>query len=240
MIANHGSAACKSLARIGVIKSKIVAWDWPQDRTPDHYRPKKSFGAVFKLLFVGSVIESKGVGDVVRALPILVNRDIPIEVTFVGDGQIAEYEALAARLNVGGHVQFVGRISNSEVFGFMLNTDAVVVPSRHSSPEGLPLTIYEALCSRTPIICSDHPMFVPYLVDGRSALVFRSGDPADLAASVERLYENNYLYQRLSENSSEAWSGIQVRTKWGELVTSWVRGNKDDKSKLNEIRLRGF
>ena len=36
--------------------------------------------------------------------------------------------------------------------------DIVIVPSRHDYPEGLPMTIYEALAMRTPLVVSDHPM----------------------------------------------------------------------------------
>jgi len=41
----------------------------------------------------------------------------------------------------------------------MRSADAIVIPSRHEYPEGLPLTIYEALAARTPIVASDHQCF---------------------------------------------------------------------------------
>ena len=54
--------------------------------------------------------------------------------------------------------------------------DAVVVPSQHAYPEGLPMTIYDAYCSRSPLIASDHPMFRSKVIDDETAVVFGAGD----------------------------------------------------------------
>ena len=49
--------------------------------------------------------------------------------------------------------------------------DAVLVYLRHAYGEGLPVTIYLGFASRTPLVVSDHPMFVAYLRDCEDVLV---------------------------------------------------------------------
>jgi glycosyltransferase involved in cell wall biosynthesis len=110
----------------------------------------------------------------------------------------------------------------------MREHDAVLVPSRHAYPEGLPMTIYEALCARTPLLVSDHPMFAGKVVHETSALVFRASDPLSLAQQATRLSRDAELYKRLSCESAAAWQALQCPVTWGELLTRWLRNTEND------------
>jgi hypothetical protein len=107
-------------------------------------------------------------------------------------------------------VEFCGQAPNSAVCDAMRQADVVLVPSRHSYAEGLPLTIYEALRARTPIVASDHPMFAGILVDDASAKVFRAGDVQALAAALRSLMADRDLYECLSRNAQDCWEQIQI------------------------------
>ena len=111
----------------------------------------------------------------------------------------------------------------------MQAADAVIVPSRHSFPEGLPLTLFEGLASRTPVIASDHPMFRGHLEDGESAMLFRAGRPQALADAIARLMTDPALYARLSQGAATAWARMQTPVKWGEMIDRWVRDDAADR-----------
>jgi hypothetical protein len=81
-------------------------------------------------------------------------------------------------------VTFTSRIPRAEIAPRMHAADAVLVYSRHAYGEGLPGTIYLGLASRTPLVVSDHPMFVAYLRDGEDVLVAPEHAPAALAARL--------------------------------------------------------
>jgi glycosyltransferase involved in cell wall biosynthesis len=129
---------------------------------------------------------------------------------------------LVKALGLNARIEFAGLVPNDEVRDRMRESDVVIVPSRHEYPEGLPLTIYEALCARTPIIASDHPMFAGALVHEQSALIFRAGDPAALARSVARLIEEPNIYEALSMQSAATWDRLQLPVKWDEMVEHWL------------------
>ena len=74
-------------------------------------------------------------------------------------------QALRRELGVSDQLDFRGLVPNGEVFDLFRKADVVVVPSHREYAEGFPLTMFEAMGSRTPIVCSDHPMFVPVLKD---------------------------------------------------------------------------
>jgi glycosyltransferase involved in cell wall biosynthesis len=118
-------------------------------------------------------------------------------------------------------------IANEDVPVTMRAADAVIIPSRHEYPEGLPLTIYEALAARTPIIASDHPMFRGALAHEETALVFPAGDVGALADAIRRLTTDAALYALLSENSERAWEALQLPVAWGELIERWLADDQD-------------
>jgi glycosyltransferase involved in cell wall biosynthesis len=110
----------------------------------------------------------------------------------------------------------------------MRAADVVVIPSRHEYPEGLPLTIYEALAARTPILASDHPMFRGALKHEESALIFTAKNDSALAAAIRRIRAEPGLYEALSERSAVAWKALQLPVKWGTLVERWLSDDLAD------------
>lgn len=231
-VANHGTAASGALVRMGVGAAKVIPWDWPHHNTPAQWEAKtlRAGQHRFKAIYVGARVELKGVGDALHALALLVRRGIDVSLDVVGEGD--DFSALADRLGLTDRVVFLGRIPNSEIIPAMRLADVVLVPSRKEYPEGFPLTLYEALCSRTPIVASDHPMFVPKLSPERSAVVFRAGDAAALASSIERLLTSPRLYDALSLNALQTWQSLQVPVKWAELVEAWFDDTGDSRQWL--------
>jgi glycosyltransferase involved in cell wall biosynthesis len=237
-IANHGINACLSLAGIGVERDKIVPWDFPHVRQPKDTPAKVALGpGVPSLLFVGALCVSKGISDLLAAVAELKGRGQRVTLAVAGSGELERFKALAVRLRVESDVQFLGDVPNHSVHGLMQAASIVVVPSRHSYPEGLPFTIYEALSARAPIVASDHPMFAGHLVHRKSAMVYRAGRPKELAARVAELLSDNALYATLSANAQEAWEGLQIPVKWGELLFHWAAGTTDDYRWIFENRL---
>ncbi|CAN5614694.1 hypothetical protein BH10PSE14_BH10PSE14_31470 [soil metagenome] len=228
LVANHGANAARALVALGVQADRVLAWDYPHVRTPDMFAAKTAPNAApHDLLYVGSISAKKGVGDLIRAVALLRDR-LALRLTLAGLGKVARFTRLAERLGVSDRVRFVGLVPNGEIPAMMHAADAVIVPSRHSFPEGLPLTLYEALASRTPVIASDHPMFAGHLVNGESAMVFPASRPADLAEAIATLMTTPALYARISQSAPVAWQHMQNPLKWGEMLERWVRGSADD------------
>ncbi|MFZ3482957.1 glycosyltransferase family 4 protein [Sphingomonas sp. 3-13AW] len=230
LVANHGANAARALVGIGVRPEKVLAWDFPHHRTPEAQPTKAQAGqSPLKLLYVGSVSAKKGIGDLIRASALL-KDGLDVRLDVVGVGATRRFAALAARLGIADRVRFLGLVPNGLILGMMQAADAVVVPSRHSFPEGLPLTLFEGLASRTPVIASDHPMFAGHLEDGESALIFPAGKPRALAEAVQRLVSDPALYARVSKGSAAAWHRMQNPVKWGEMIDRWMRDSREDRA----------
>jgi glycosyltransferase involved in cell wall biosynthesis len=237
-VGNHGIAACLSLLKIGVRADRIIPWDWPPSHKPSDHAPRsRDPSKPFSLVYVGSVSEDKGVGDLLRALHRLKAEGMEPALTVVGRDPDGAMQELAKQLGLGEQVRFAGLVPNEDIPSVMRSADAVVIPSRHEYPEGLPLTIYEALSARTPIIASDHPMFRGALTDDESALVFPARDDGALASAIRRLGADPDLYARLSANSEAAWQALQLPVTWGALIEHWLSGEPEDVAWIRDRRL---
>jgi glycosyltransferase involved in cell wall biosynthesis len=222
-VANHGLNACAGLQDLGIKAEKIIPWDLPYDSDPKTNSPKQlRVGTPGTLLYVGSVIPDKGVGDLIQALDHLKQKGIKPQLQIAGGGDLAPFQQQVADLGLESQVTFLGVVAHGRVSELMRESSIVVVPSWHQYGEGIPFTIYEAFCARTPVIGSDHPMFLGNLLHGENALLFPERDAVGLAENIERLLTDADLYGKLSEASAEAWQRLQIPVKWGDLIRRWV------------------
>jgi glycosyltransferase involved in cell wall biosynthesis len=161
-------------------------------------RPARQDG-LFRLLFVGNLLERKGVTDLLHAFAAAALRAREIELTMAGGGPVAGYRALAAGLGIADRVRFTGWVSQADARELMVEADALILPAYD---EGLPLVILEALASGTPVICTPVGSIPEVLADGETALFVTPGDEAGIAAAVAELIDRPDLRQALSANGA--------------------------------------
>lgn len=113
-----------------------------------------STGGRDRWLFVGNLVERKGVGLLVRAFVdevVATGDDRPdLHLTLVGDGPMREeLEALVQEHGAGDRVTFVGQVAPSGVAAYYADHDVLVHLSAH---ETFGLTIVEAAASGLPVV----------------------------------------------------------------------------------------
>lgn len=230
-IGNHNIAASESLIRIGVRPEKIIPWDWPRPHKPGDYAPKiRSELNPLRLLFVGAVSETKGVGDILRALALL-PEDLA-RLTVLGDGKIDEMTTLAKELGVSDRVTFRGRVPFSQVVPEMRESDVQIVFTRAHYAEGLPGVIYQGLAARLPLLVSPHSVFRHYFTDRVHVLFSKSFQPADLAEKIREIATDLTLYNALSLETENTFNMISLQTDWVKLVDCWLRDDENDRAWL--------
>ena len=236
-IFNHGLNSCISLRNIGVSADKTIPWDWPALVTPATEVKSLRSRASYEALYAGMVTEAKGIGDVLQAVARLKVTKTRVTLKVVGNGDIPAFAALAKKLQIEDCVRFQGLLPHEKVLEEMRQADLVIVPSRHEYSEGFPMTIYETLCARTPVVASDHPMFRANLTHEVDALIFPSGNVPALAAAIERLLSDRGLYRNLSVNSARTWTQLQLPVKWAEALDRWIADSPADREWLFGHRL---
>ncbi len=230
-VSNHHLNSSRQLVQVlGVDPGKVVPWDWPLDLVDvaDSSAKRHPTETALRLCYAGSISETKGVWDVLEAVKILRQRGEDASVDIAGAGQVDRMQALVDHQGLHDHVTYRGRVGGDEILKMMQGSAFVCVPSHHSYPEGLPLTLYEAMASGTPIVASDHPMFRGVVRDGETGFVFRAGKPAGLASAVLHGWRNAQAYERVSATAARAYPTLGLTTLWGDIVYRWVRGETED------------
>ncbi len=238
-VGNHGITASKSLEKIGVDARKIIPWDWPHPVSPRFFPVKNLLLSpnLWTLVYVGGIQFNKGFEDILTAISMLTHRGFPVHLKAAGVGDVELFVRKSHDLNISNRVSFLGSVPNGEIISLMRDSDLVLVPSRHEYPEGFPMTIYEALCSRTPLVVSDHPMFLDTLIHEVNALIFPAGNAIAFSQNIENLLSSPELYTRLSIASGETWERLQLKAKWGDVVHHWLGNTDADRQWLRSCSL---
>jgi glycosyltransferase involved in cell wall biosynthesis len=145
-----------------------------------------------RLLYVGRIVRTKGVRDAIRAMSLL--RDLPVMLDVVGDGfDRAACEALARDLGVSENVIFHGWKSRQRVAEFYRLADVFVFPS-YCEPGGN--VAFEAMGFGLPLVVNDRGG-PGSAVDETCGILVRALRPdqyaRDLAAAIRRLADNRDL-----------------------------------------------
>ena len=110
----------------------------------------------------------------------------------------AELHASALRAGVQDRVQFLGH--RTDVAQLMRIVDAYVHPSIAADP--FPLAVLEAMWSALPIVAAADGGIPEMIEDGRTGLLFPSGDAVALARKLGVLADDRFLAMRLGEQAA--------------------------------------
>lgn len=165
---------------------------------PDALPPsrEREIHAPLRILYVGRLAPEKNIPCLLRAMTRL--RDIPITLTIVGEGKMAD--ALADEIierDLMHRVQLAGASLTPEAF--YASHDLFVLPSMH---EGLGIVILEAFCHGLPVIGSRVDGIVELLDEDRG-LLFDSDDDAQLASHIWMLSRDAEMCQILRQRGFE-------------------------------------
>lgn len=155
-----------------------------------------------RLLFVGRLVEKKGVTFLLEALRGLGDG---WSLQVVGDGPLrADLEELARRVSRPGQVEFLGTMGRESVARAYAAASVAVfpsVPAASGDQDGLPVALMEAMALGCSIVASRLPGIDSAIQHGVSGLLVPPGDVAELAGALRRLLVDDPLRARLGEGA---------------------------------------
>ena len=141
------------------------------------------------LLFLSSMIPSKGYTDVLEATAVLRQRGVNVRARFVGrwpsSKAEATFRARADALGVASRVEVIGGVDRTEVARLLLDADVFALPTTYPS-EAQPLTVIEALAAGTPVVATRHAS-LPEMITGPEGRFVEARAPTQIADAVVAL-----------------------------------------------------
>jgi glycosyltransferase involved in cell wall biosynthesis len=154
------------------------------------------------VLFVGRLVEAKGVRYLIEALPLILAR-LSVKLLIVGDGpERAALEKHAQRLNVQDNAEFVGAVPHSDIYDYFSVADVFVGPSIDipgESTEAQGNTFVEALFARVPVVASRVGGIPDAIIHERTGLLVDERAPDQIAQAVLRILSNTNFAAAMKE-----------------------------------------
>ncbi|MEA3437016.1 MAG: glycosyltransferase, partial [Thermodesulfobacteriota bacterium] len=148
---------------------------------------------------IGRLSKEKGYKYLIEALAILIKKGIDARLVIMGEGYERDYlEGLVAQFEVTDRVMLPGYIDEANLYIPLF--DVFVISSL---TEGLPITLLEAMQSRTPIVSSRVGGIPDMLDESRAGLLVNPSSPDAIADAVFRIYDDGRLAKALVDNAYE-------------------------------------
>lgn len=172
-------------ARIGVDTDRLaiepMGVDLRSRFTPDH-GVVRSRG---EILFVGRLVQGKGLRQLVDALPEILKQRPGATLTIAGFGpEEATLRARVERLSLSERVQFLGGVAQERLPELYRRAAVFVMPFVNGSNEGLGLVLVEAAGCGCPVVAGDIPAMQDVVVDDSVGAVVPLGDRRALVGAV--------------------------------------------------------
>lgn len=168
-----------------------------RDRLRSHCRPDDLI-----VLFVGRLIEKKGVDDLIKAYARLPEklRD-RTTVWIVGRGELEDLlRTLSTELGIGEKIKFLGEIPNDQLPDYYAAVDLFVGPSVEAvsgDTEGQGVVFIEAFAAGLCVIATRVGGIPEVVDDGHTGMLVSPRNPTELASAMQRLLSDPGLRERL-------------------------------------------
>lgn len=175
-----------------------------------------------RLLFVGRLVEKKGLTYLLQAFTQLLPNQPDLELVIVGSGTLqAELMAQAKQLGIAQRVDFKGRLTHHELVGLYQSVTLAVFPfiqAKDGDMEGLGLVMVEAMGCGCPVIASDLPAVRDVIRHGETGWLVETADSSALANAIQILLTQTATRQQLS---TQALQNAQNTFDWKTISQNY-------------------
>jgi glycosyltransferase involved in cell wall biosynthesis len=176
-----------------------------------------------ELLFVGRLVEKKGLHHLLHALPQVIAECPGARLTIAGFGPERErLERIVAELDLKAHVDFVGAMPQASLPALYQRAAIFVAPfieADDGDQEGLGLVVAEAMACGCPVIVGNVPA-TQDLVDASSGIRVPASDHAQLARAIVALLSDDEERARIS---GHARAHVEQRYSWDAVAERYSR-----------------
>lgn len=155
------------------------------------------------LLFVGRLVEKKGLEYLIKALPLVLEKYPDACLRIAGSGpEQQRIRDLIIQLNLDKNVLMLGAVPNHELAALYQSSEILVFPSvvaKGGDQEGLGLVLVEAMGCECAVIGTDLASLRDVIIENRTGLIVSQKNPLHLAEAVNYLFQHPDLRVRLGK-----------------------------------------
>jgi len=167
---------------------------------------------------VSWIIPEKGIGDLLAAAPLVLEKNPDVQFVVVGEGNSRdEYIRLTAQMGIQDHFTWTGLVHDPLAEGVYAAADVVCQVSRWEEVFGF--TIAEAMACGKPIVATRVGGIPELVEDSQTGFLVPRGDAIRIAARISTLLAEPDLRSRLGEAGRQvAARRFDVRKNVSQLL----------------------
>ena len=148
------------------------------------------------LIFIGNIIKTKGIYELVNAANILIKSGRHFHLHIVGNGpEIDNIKALIATNNLQQNVTVHGTVNHHQVVDLLQKCHALILPSYQ---EGVPNVIMEAFACGIPVVATKVGG-IPEVVNDNNGVLINHHNEADIVEGIEKCLSKKWKNQAIRE-----------------------------------------
>ncbi len=221
-------AAAFRVVNSGEMPDLLSRWGVPRERILvlpslyidlDCFRPAEAgFQRTRDLLFVGRLVENKGLFALLDALVLLQGQGLRPRLTLVGRGPLrGRLEARAAALGLADRLEWIEWLPGPKDLADAYRSARVVVCA--STCEGGPRVTVEALASGTPVVSTPVGVMGELLAEGRGGAL-AGFDAAGLAQGIGAVLGDAARWERAAGEAR----ALAERYEYARVLEGYARG----------------
>jgi len=216
--------------KIKIIRVPISKFGKPDPKEILEFRRSYAENGDKIILFVGRLVELKGVRYLIESIKKIESEDIFLII--VGDGPLRyELEELAKQLNLHKKITFTGWATRHEVSKFYDISDVFVCPSivdSNGATEGLGLVIPEAMAHGIPVIGSNVGGIPDTIKDGMNGILVEPKNSSEIAEAIQLILKDESFSHTIIQNSKktvEEFSSQKIALEYYKLYNHNLEKN---------------
>jgi len=207
------------LAEVPQVRVQVM----PMGVDCERFRPGARARTEGALLFVGRLVEKKGLRHLIEAMPVIVAACPQAQLTVVGFGpEQAPLEQRVAQLDLHACVRFLGALPQEQLPDHYRNASLFVAPfveADGGDQEGLGLVVAEAMACACPVLVGD-VAGVRDLVGGHTGVRVDATNHRALAAAIIDLLRDD---RRRAQLAGQGREHVMRHFAWPVVADGYAR-----------------
>lgn len=165
-----------------------------------YFSPDEKENKIYDALFVGRLLESKGILNLLAAFKKLLQQHGNLKLAIVGTGPLEEAIRVYIRENkLESNIIVFGYVAEKILLSLYRKSKLAVLPSLNK--EGVLTTALEASACGLPVITSKGSSLQEYIKPGRNGILVDPSIDSEIADAIEQLLADESLFKEMSKNA---------------------------------------
>jgi len=187
-------------------------------------RQRSSHHGMVRLVYAGTIKESKGIGDIIRAMPFVISQCSRVFLRIIGDGPaLLRMRRMVRALNLENKVEFLPMLSMPSLAKALAECDIGIescLPNQLTH-QTMPGKVFEYMALGLPVISSARRPVVRMLREVGCGQIYYSRSPREISQAIINMVTNNIDRREMGLRGRKA---VLERYNWRSTLETLKKG----------------